>query len=443
VRWKQTAVRAAIALNQARKRIRYRLHVALGGPGPISIVAYRGYGTPAMMHLKGRVVVRGPIRPATPDDSTLRNLSNLYRRARARAIPHARLRLRFQEIEKTIACDQNGYFETWFSPNRPLDEERVWHEVELELLRPRDRRQARPVRTVAKVLVPPRRARSVVISDVDDTVVKTGATRLFTLLRETFLGNEYSRLPFPGVGAFYRALRDGAGGDERNPTLYVSRSPWTLYDLLSNFFELHRIPIGPVLFLREWGLSAEGLTRADVEGLKYKLIDRMLAVYSDLPFILIGDSGQKDPEVYHALIKRHPGRVLAVYIRNVSLRPERPEALRSLARDVADEGCTLILADDSVAMAEHAAARGWIDPGRLVEIRSERARDEAPGLLEQVLQRERAEGPTAEVAAQGEPGATRRAIDAGAVEQALLEGDEASEQTPTVVLRPEESRPPG
>ena len=37
--------------------------------------------------------------------------------------------------------------------------------------------------------------------------------------------------------------------------LYVSRAPWGLYEMLSEFFQRHGIPVGPVLFLREWGLS--------------------------------------------------------------------------------------------------------------------------------------------------------------------------------------------
>ena len=63
------------------------------------------------------------------------------------------------------------------------------------------------------------------------------------------------RLPFPGVAAFLRALYAGAGGGERNPLFYVSSSPWNIYDLLSEFFSLNDIPIGPVLFLRDWGLT--------------------------------------------------------------------------------------------------------------------------------------------------------------------------------------------
>jgi phosphatidate phosphatase APP1 len=79
-----------------------------------------------------------------------------------------------------------------------------------------------------------------------------------------------------------------------------------------------------------------------------------------LPFILIGDSGQEDPEIYSEVVKLYPDRVLAIYIRNVSQNPARSNLIRTLAEDVAAAGSTLILADDTSAAAQHAISRGWI-----------------------------------------------------------------------------------
>ena len=97
----------------------------------------------------------------------------------------------------------------------------------------------------------------------------------------------------------------------------------------------------------------------------------MLALYSDLPFVLIGDSGQHDPEVYHDIVAENPGRVLAVYIRNVSRQPERVNQIEKLAVALAEAGSSLVLAADSFAMAEHALGLGLIAPGALDEIGGE------------------------------------------------------------------------
>ena len=88
-------------------------------------------------------------------------------------------------------------------------------------------------------------------------------------------------------------------------------------------------------------------------------------LYCELPFILLGDSGQRDPEIYAQVVRENPGRVLAIYIRNVSRDTARVAALEQLAAEVARVGSTLLLAADTFAMAEHAARRGLIAPAAL------------------------------------------------------------------------------
>ena len=164
--------------------------------------------------------------------------------------------------------------------------------------------------------------------------------------------------------------------------LYVSRGPWSIYEVLDEFFNLHRIPVGPLLFLREWGLSLQRPLPRRAEDHKQELIRRMLALYRDLPFVLIGDSGQHDPEVYAQTVHEHPGRVLAIYIRNVSREPDRPRAIEALAVEVVAAGSSLLLAADSLAMAEHATQHGLIAPEALAEVEGEKevGQDEAePG----------------------------------------------------------------
>ena len=110
-------------------------------------------------------------------------------------------------------------------------------------------------------------------------------------------------------------------------------------------------------------------------------------LYPELPFILIGDSGEEDPEVYHQIAQEAPNQILAIYIRNVSQEPERPAAIRELTQDVMDAGSALVLAPDSLTMARHAATQGWIMDAALPSIQAEKARDEAPaGPLEEMLQ---------------------------------------------------------
>jgi phosphatidate phosphatase APP1 len=212
----------------------------------------------------------------------------------------------------------------------------------------------------------------VVISDIDDTVMYTGVTNKLRMLWLLFVEDAQSRVAFPGVGALYRALHAGASGDQQNPMLYVSRAPWGIYEVLEEFFDRHGIPVGPILFLREWGVSWTSPLPRKAEDHKRELIHNMLALYGELPFVLIGDSGQHDPEVYRRIVEEHPRRVLAVYIRNVSRDPKRVREIEDLAKAVAGAGSSLVLAADSVAMAEHAVSLGLVSPETVSEVRNER-----------------------------------------------------------------------
>ena len=101
------------------------------------------------------------------------------------------------------------------------------------------------------------------------------------------------------------------------------------------------------------------------------LIERMLSLYHQLPFVLIGDSGQHDPEVYADLVARYPGRIRAIYIRHVHQGEDRDQAIQALADRVAESGCQMILAKDSLEMAQHAFDNGLIAERGLEEVRAD------------------------------------------------------------------------
>ena len=227
----------------------------------------------------------------------------------------------------------------------------------------------------ADVLVPSASGRFGVISDMDDTVLQSEVTRLVRAARLVLLENARTRLPFPGVAGFYRALAAGPSGRAANPIFYVSSSPWNIYDVILAFLEAQQIPLGPAL-LRDWDLGLSLLSNAD-----HKLghIREILASFPSLPFILIGDSVQEDPEIYTEVVGAHPGRILGVYIRNLRTHPERQAALQQLARRVAEAGSTLVLADDTLTAASHAAAHGWISRDALPTVREEKRADEGAG----------------------------------------------------------------
>ena len=219
-------------------------------------------------------------------------------------------------------------------------------------------------------MIPPATAKFGVISDIDDTVIWSNVTNKLKLILTVTLLNERTRMPFKGVAAFYRALQEGASGNENNPIFYVSKSPWNLYTLLVEFFKIHSIPMGP-LFLRDLG-SNQPSTKVNH---KVNRIEMILNRYPHLPFILIGDSGEQDPEIYRDIVKAFPGRIRAIYIRSVNPEPSRIAAIDKLIVEVRETRSPLVLALDTEAAAAHAASEKLISMDGLAEVRSEKKID--------------------------------------------------------------------
>jgi phosphatidate phosphatase APP1 len=337
-----------------------------GRRDPLIIHAYRGYGTDTRVRVRGRVLEDQGIPAAGERDSAWRNVLSAVRRFESDEVPGARVQVRFAGTMHELVTDAEGYFDTWLTPRDALHGDKLWHDVALELLAPRDPAAPSPA-AIGRVLVPPATAKLGIISDLDDTVVQTGATDPRALLRSVFLANARTRLPFAGVAALYRAMQEGADGGQNNPVFYVSSSPWNLYDVLAEFLALRDIPEGPIM-LRDWGLSDRELLPTSHGSHKLEAIRSIIELYPTLPFVLIGDSGQEDPEIYREIVARYPSRILAIYIRNVTPDARRAERIRALAREVAEAHSELLLAADTGEVAAHALDRGWIDAAALERV---------------------------------------------------------------------------
>jgi phosphatidate phosphatase APP1 len=241
----------------------------------------------------------------------------------------------------------------------------LFREVELELLEPTGE-NGRTARAVGRVLVPPATAKFGVISDLDDTVIVTNVTNRLKMFLTVALLNEHTRLPFKGVAAFYEALQNGATGAENNPIFYVSSSPWNLYSPLTEFLQIHKIPLG-ALFLKDF-CNQTVFAAGDHQSHKLNSIETILETYPHLPFVLIGDSGERDPEIYREVVRKYRERIRAVYIRSIDTKNERLAAIDRLIQEIAETGCQLILAPDTVFAAAHAAAEKLISTDALTAV---------------------------------------------------------------------------
>lgn len=150
-----------------------------------------------------------------------------------------------------------------------------------------------------------------VISDIDDTIKHSQVTDRRELLLNTFAR------PFiavPGMADRYRSLAAEAGTRFH----YVSASPMQLYPALADFLDDARFPEGS-MHLREmtgWRSLLSG--GPDSQTHKRNAIERLLRDFPARHFLLVGDSGEHDPEIYADLARAHPGRIVSIAIRNVT-----------------------------------------------------------------------------------------------------------------------------
>ena len=366
--WKSRIQRIIVKVDDLSDSLRSRIKKITGHNSPLIIHAYSGHGTADEVTLNGRVLEDEGFIPSEDADTSWDNLVNMYRRFETDEVPGARVRARFHNLEQEAITDQEGYFSFVFNLSNHSDA-RLWQEVDLELLDPLTR-DGQSVRATGRIMIPPATAKFGVISDIDDTVIWSNVTNKLKLILTVTLLNERTRMPFKGVAAFYRALQEGASGNENNPIFYVSKSPWNLYTLLVEFFKIHSIPRGP-LFLRDLGSNQPS---AKVNH-KVNRIEMILNRYPHLPFILIGDSGEQDPEIYRDIVKAFPDRIRAIYIRSVDPEPSRIAAIDKLIVEVRETRSQLILALDTEAAAVHAASEKLISMDGLAEVRSEKQID--------------------------------------------------------------------
>lgn len=342
-------------LEQALDRLKYRQAPA----GPLWVQTYRGFGVAQRIFLRGRVLRQKRLRHS---EALLSRLYNAFQRFESDEIPYARLRLRCGSAVQEVRADEEGYFAVWLELPVPYDPQQpAW----VELIDPSPA-GASPSAFMSEIVIPPSDCRVGILSDIDDTVVQTGATHPLRALSALVFQSARTRYSFPGTAAFFCAL---AG--QKSPVFYLSTSPWNLYDLLDDYLRLKHFPSQPLLALRDWGITEHELLPLDNRAHKLNFIQQVLEVYGEMQFFLIGDTGQQDPEIYAEVVRRYPGRIRAVYLREVSAAPRRIAAVEALCASLGKAGVPAVAAATVLPLAAHAQAQGWITPGELGRVAQE------------------------------------------------------------------------
>jgi hypothetical protein len=183
-----------------------------------------------------------------------------------------------------------------------------------------------------------------VISDIDDTIKISHVTDKKRLLEHTFLK------PFeavPGMAAVYRTWQEAGAAFH-----YVSSSPWQLYPALATFMSGADFPRGSV-HLRYFRVKDESFLNLFASSTKSKppVIEALLAAYPGRDFVLVGDSGESDPEIYGAVARAHPGRIRHIHIRLVTPEHRDNPRMRAAFAGVPNTLWSLFEAPDELTMS--------------------------------------------------------------------------------------------
>lgn len=338
------------------------------------VIVYRGFVADDIAKVRVQVMEA----PQLPGDSRIPYWevaqANLRRHA-ALHIVGARVQLRIGTHTATETTDNHGFAD--FS--LPVPGLRVgWHKAEAVVV-PLDDTVGEtaddPVSGTGRVVKPSLNAPFLVISDIDDTILLTGLTEGMAMVARTVLREASERAAIPGMAALYRGLARGVpsrtGGRKPVPTFfYVSTGSWSFYPTLQEFVQLRGFPVGP-MFLTDWGPTERYLRRSGAEH-KRTAIRRLLGSYPSMQFVLVGDSGQRDPLTYEEMAREFPGRVALIVIRQVGDDGEpRNAEIRSRAEQLRAEGIPLHLVRDASQATELAHGMGLCDDETLVEVHAE------------------------------------------------------------------------
>jgi len=157
-----------------------------------------------------------------------------------------------------------------------------------------------------------------VVCDIDDTVMVTALPRPFLAAWNSFVRDEHARRPVPGMAVLLEKLRRD---NEGAPVIYLSTGAWNVAPTLTRFLGRHLYPRGTLL-LTDWGPTIDRWFRSGPQHKRTNL-NRLAAEFPDIRWVLIGDDGQHDEEIYGEFASAHPENVRAIAIRELTT----PEAL--------------------------------------------------------------------------------------------------------------------
>ncbi|HAT69314.1 App1 family protein [Croceibacter atlanticus] len=319
---------------------------------PLQIIAFQSYGTKTHLYLRGRALEDESIDLSKKGFFSL--LRNTWKRFETDEVRHETLKIQLPN-EQVLYSDTNseGYYLVDEQTNDLTDSinEEGWLNYEIAYDVFKDKLINLENRFPGEMLIPSESSKFGVISDIDDTLLETGVVSKlkWKVLVNSLFKHAENRMAFAGAATIYSKLHQGISGEEANPIFYVSNSPWNLYRYLEYFLKHNNFPKGPIL-LRDFRTPFDKTKKRKVSHKEHE-IKNIIKTYPNKKFVLIGDAGEHDIDIYLDVVKHYPDRIKAIYIRTVNHK-KRMLRIQRLIKDYTN--VPVLLFKDSEEVLEHA-----------------------------------------------------------------------------------------
>lgn len=289
----ETGVRNALA-DRARRR-----------GWTTAALAYPGYGGGGRARVLGRLLLA----PSGIQPQDRRNIAG-WRRLLTLEQPGGEVDISLGGVRVQASADEAGVIDVTV----PVDLPPGTAEVRLHV-------DGRPT-VAAPVRIAAPDALVGIVCDIDDTVWVTGLRHPVRAAWRTLALSSSGRQPVKGMSALIEQLVDGAPAA---PLIYLSNGPWNLAGPITRFLERNGFPPGALL-MTDWGITPRAWFR-DGKAHKRAALERVAEDFPGVRWLLVGDDGEHDPDIYRDFATRHPRRVRAIALRTVA-RSGMPEGER-------------------------------------------------------------------------------------------------------------------
>lgn len=319
------AARAEDAIHELRERIARRR-----GHTP-TVIPYAGYGASGWVRVLCRVLLT---KPSTGDDVRYKKIRG-WRSFTSVPVNDIAVTIVIGDVEQRVVADRGGVVDSVLE----VDLEPGWHTITI--------RTDETESVEAPVFIVDPAVTMGIISDVDDTVMVTALPRPFLAAWNTFVLDEHARRPVPGMAVLYERLTRAHPG---TPVFYLSTGAWNVAPTLTRFLSRNLYPTGPLL-LTDWGPTHDRWFRSGRDH-KVDTLKRLAREFPDVRWLLVGDDGQHDEEIYGQFAATHRRNVEAVAIRQLSNSEAVLAGGRSKSEGQPPHTAPWVYAPDGAGLAE-------------------------------------------------------------------------------------------